>query len=563
MSTVSDATSYSNSLQKMKESHEQDLAETHEKHEKEVKKLKEEFAGDLKEQRDAAREEIRKLREELYDSSGMRRTKDLEERHEREAELGRYREAINRDADRKVERVQKYSESRMARATRDESDRIEEALRAQKESNAEAMKPVFEELAMYRSESRDVAGEQAQARQEAIADFEEDHLNEKKNLVESYERMMSAMRDKEKQAQNNFDRKLTESAIESDARMRRVSREQKAEFSGQAAKMRRDSERNEAMFRDELARERARSARNEDQLIQQNRDDTEKAMAHKDRAYLDYLKQNQKRVNAELGAREKVIQDLSTTQDPRKVSPAAIEKVRSREAERNFENLEKLREVHKRNLDAIRSGEYEARLALSEGYEDRTRELARDFKKENDLVKRGMMDAYQDMKDQSEARAGQAEEASRAGLSKIRADHARAIGMEQKRTRLALSEQRDSLKTEKDRALADAAQEQRMQDREWFMRMNEQKRMFDRQIAQIQDEHERELSDLKLESERKLHEQDRATRRILEEQERNLEFQGKQQAAAFKEKERFLIEHYEEELDKMKHTNAQLVAKKS
>ncbi|NDG83818.1 MAG: hypothetical protein EBX52_02125 [Proteobacteria bacterium] len=563
MSTVSDATAYSNSLQRMKESHEQDLAEVHEKHESEVKKLKEEFAGDLKEQRDAAREEVRKLRDELYDSNGRRQAKDLENQHEREAELNRYREIINRDADRKVERVQKYSEAQSSRAANEESSRIEEALKAQKDSNAEAMKPVYQELEMYRSESRDVAGEQARARQEVISDFEEDHLTEKKNLVDSYEKMLSAMRDKEKQSRDLYDRKLTESAVESEAKMKRVSRDQKAEFTEQASKMRRDSARNEGLMRDELMRERTRSVQNQGQLIQQNRDDTEKAMAQKDRAYLDYLAKNQKRVNAELDARERVIQDLSTTRDPRKVSQVVVEKIRSREAERHFENLEKIQDIHKRNLDAIRASDFESRQALAETYGDRTRELARDFKKENDLVKRGMTDVYLDLKEQSEARAGSAEEKARAGLARLQSDHAKALGQEQKRTRMALDEQRDSLKTEKDRALSDAAHEQRMQDREWFMRLSEQKRSFDRQMAQLQDEHERELTGLRLESERKLHEQDRTTRRILEDQERNREFQDKQQAMAYKEKERFLIEHYEEELDKMKHTNAQLVAKKS
>jgi hypothetical protein len=119
------------------------------------------------------------------------------------------------------------------------------------------------------------------------------------------------------------------------------------------------------------------------------------------------------------------------------------------------------------------------------------------------------------------------------------------------------------LKDEKDHAVQDADLNLRVQDREWFMKLNDQKRDFDRRVTQLNDLHQRELSDQKLESDRKLHEQERTARRILEEKDRAIETQVKQQTLAFREKERFLVEHYEEELDRMKRTNAQLIAKKS
>ena len=563
MSTVSDSTSYSNSLQRMKDSYEADLAETRAKHECEIKELKEDFSAEIKDERESAREEVRKLKEDLYDSQGRRHAKELEAQHDRETELNRYRDVIDNDAERKVDRIQKYSESKYDRLAKENADRIDEALRAQKQSSAEEMKPLYQELELYRNEGRDLSSERAKAREEVIASYEGDHLTEKQNIVGSYEKMLESMREKDQQTRDLYDRKLMTSGVEAEARVKKLTRDQKEEFSAEAQKMRRDSQQTESFYREELARERSRATRSQDQLVRQSQQDTEKALSEKDRAYVNYLQSNAKRVSAELNAREKVIQDLSTTQDPRKVSPGVISKIQGREDAKYYENLERIREAHKHNLDAIRDQEHEARRELAGKYEDQTRSLARDFKRENDLGKRGMMDVYLDLKEQGEARVGNLESRAKQTLSRLQVDQARALGEEQKRTRIALSEQRDSLKDEKDHALMDAAQNQRLQDREWFMRLNDQRREFDQKFAQIQDEHARELSDLKLESDRKLHEQDRATKRVLEEKDRTQEYQLKQQAVAFKEKERFLVEHYEEELDKMKHTNAQLVAKKS
>jgi hypothetical protein len=547
----------------MKDSYEAELAETRSKHEREVKELKQDFSTELKDERESARDEIRKLKEDLYDSTGRRQTKELETQHDREAELNRYREGIDRDAERKVDRIQKYSESKFDRLAKENAEQIEEALSAQKQSNSEEMKPLYQELALYRNEGRDLNAERAKAREEVVSNYESDHQIEKQNIVGSYEKMLDSMRNKDQQTRDLYDRKLMTSGIEAEARVKKIAQSQKEEFSSEAQKIRKDAKQTESFYREELARERSRSTRNEDQLVKQSQHDTERALNEKDRAYGNYLQSNAKRVNSELEARERVIQDLSTTQDPRRVSPGVVNKIQIREEARHHENLEKLRENHKQNLDAIRDQDQEARRDLAARYEDQTRTLARDFKLENDLGKRGMMDVYLDLKEQGEARVGNLESQAKQTVTRLQADQARALESAQKRTRVALSEQRDSLKDEKDHALMDATQNQRLQDREWFMKLNDQRRDFDRKIAQIQDEHVREIADLKLESDRKLHEQDRTTKRVIEEKDRNLNYQIKQQEVAFKEKERFLVEHYEEELDKMKHTNAQLVTKKS
>ncbi len=563
MSTVSDSASYSNSLQRVRDSYEAELAETREKHEKEMKELKEEHSGDLREERESAREEVRKLKEELYDSNGRRATKELETDHERNAELARYREEIDRDATRKVERIQKHAEDRFESLARENADRLEGALNAQRRSNDEETRPLRQELSMYRNEARDVESERARARQEAIAGYEEEHQTEKRNLVGSYEKMIEKRKEKERQGEELYARKLLDSEIEADARTKKMLDGQKSEFKQEAQKIKKEAGVTEALVRDELKRERAHAARSQDQLVRLNREDTEKALGEKDRAYVNYIQSNAKRVNSEIDARERIIRDLSTTQDARKVSPAVVNSIRTQELARHHEAEQKMSESNRRNLEATRARDHEERREIAEKHGEETRSLTREFKRENDLQKRGMADAFLDLKAQEDARADALESRARDALLRLGNAGNRAMTDQQKRSKIALEEQRDSLTEAKDLALVEADSASRARDREWFMRFQDQRREYDRRMSILQDEHARELANQKTESERKLQEQERTARRMVEEKDRSAEYRVRQQELSHREKERFLVEHYEGELDKMKRTNAQLIAKKS
>ena len=98
----------------------------------------------------------------------------------------------------------------------------------------------------------------------------------------------------------------------------------KAEFSEAMRAQRADRTRVEQALQDELKSERLRSESRSKQVVGRSQQDTSRALKDKDQAYLGFLKDNAKRVNAELKAREDVIRDLSTTRDPRRVSPALV-----------------------------------------------------------------------------------------------------------------------------------------------------------------------------------------------------------------------------------------------
>jgi len=113
MSTVSDSTSYSRSLQRIQDSHESELEKTRANQEKELERVRDTYREEMKESKDEARQEIRKLKDELYDSQGKRAASDSKKEYEAQARFAQYREGSERDSGRRVESIQKYAESRL------------------------------------------------------------------------------------------------------------------------------------------------------------------------------------------------------------------------------------------------------------------------------------------------------------------------------------------------------------------------------------------------------------------------------------------------------------------
>ena len=100
-------------------------------------------------------------------------------------------------------------------------------------------------------------------------------------------------------------------------------------------------------------------------------------------------------------------------------------------------------------------------------------------------------------------------------------------------------------------------------DREWFIKMNDLRRTYETKLSDDRDFHDKTMTELRLEYDKKLRDQGRVTGRALDDRVRAYEHQIKQLELSFKEKERSLSEHYAEELDRMKRSNAQLIQKKS
>jgi hypothetical protein len=574
MSTVSDYNSYSNSLQRLKDSYESDLSRSRSENEKEIEKLKKEYEGEITdrkneyqermgEERASAREEIRRLKDELYDSNGKRSAKEMKERLEDRAMLQEYREAVETDAGRKVEKVTRFAESRLEKQALENNKKMEEAILAERRSHREEIKPVLQELAQFRGEGRDVAVEKANARQEVIQNFEDDHMRERDYIVGSYETLMERMKDKDEEQRDLYSRKLTQIQVDSNARTKKLLGAQKAEFKETLKNERTRHLVSEADQGRQMQAMQEHFERGEKQLIENHERDTARALDQKDKAYTGYLERNSQIVKSELKAREDLIRDLQTTTDPRKVSPQLVQKMQQREEGRYQKKLDQAMALDQARLEAARQRDHEERSELRDRYNESVRSMRQDHQRAEDRRSRAFVEAVTDMQNNQESLAQTLEERSKRSVARLSADHQKESLETAHRHKEALIEQRDSLQEQNARMVQEKDLERKLQDREWMIRLNDQRRNYEKKMEMDRDQHEQGIAALRSDYEDRIRDLERTARRITEEKDRNLEHTVKQQALSYKEKERFLVEHYEEELDRMKRTNAHLIAKKS
>jgi hypothetical protein len=306
-----------------------------------------------------------------------------------------------------------------------------------------------------------------------------------------------------------------------------------------------------------------RNSSSERNLIRVNQEQTEQAMAQKDKAYGDYLERKNNHFAVEVGSRDELIRELQNTDDPRKASPLVVKKIQDTEQRRHLEQLDATRDQNEKQLAAMRSRDQSERSEMRTGYERQVRNLSRDLRKDSDLKERAFVETFQDAQYGHERDMLDLKEGQRSRIEKMHVGHAEEIAREQSRNRDSLEEQRDTLKYERDRVVDNLSHDQRMKDREWAMRVHDLRRGFEEKITQAKEEHEKTLSQLKYDHDKKLREQERSSRRQADEKDRGYEHRMKEMELAFRERERFLTEHYEQELAKMKRTNAHLIAKKS
>jgi hypothetical protein len=574
MSTVSDYTAYSNATQRLKDSFDTERSQSQIRHEEEVLKLKadqereletlkREYNEALVEEKDSARQEVRRLKEDLYGSNGKRMSDDLKKLHEERQELDRYRREIQSEASRRVESAEEASSSRADRVHEAADAKTEDALAAQRRSHVTEMKDLYDELAIYRNEGRDVETEKAKARQESIDSYESDHLRERDRIVSSYEKTVARMGERADEAESLYERVLADRMIEANARTRELASKQKKEFSEQLRDQKSDKARMENYYQNALKDAALRNSSSERNLVRVNQEQTEQAMAHKDQAYGDYLERKNHHFAVEMGSRDELIRELQTTDDPRRASPLVVKRIQDAEQKRHLEELDATRDQNDKQLSAMKSRDQDERSEMRTGFERQVRNLSRELRKDSDVKERAFVETFQDAQYGHERDMLDLKETQRNRVEKMHVGHAEELTREQQRNRDSLEEQRDTLKYERDRAVDHLSHGQRMKDREWAMRMHDLRRDFEEKIVQAKDEHEKTLTQLKYDHDKKLREQERTTRRQADEKDRGYEHRIKEMEMAFRERERFLTEHYEQELAKMKRTNAHLIAKKS
>lgn len=558
----------------MKDSFESERSQSRDNHRAEIDKLKEDYQEQLQAERKdlteqlasekkSAREEINKLKDELYDQTGKKSARESQEKIQDQTTFTNYRNMVNKEADKKVDGLQKFQDEHLKEVYDRTNDKVEKAVALQKHSAELQIGGLQDELAQYRSEGKDVESAKAKAKGQVIEEFENDRIKEQQRIAESYERTINRMKENEGEKEDRFNRRSAEIVFNADDRAKKMLKDEKAEFH--------QIERNhgirekylEATFNSQLNQEKFKNTRGTESLVEKQRRDMNSFSESKDAAFNNYLNEKNAVDNYEIGSRQAKIDELKTTDDPLKVSPLVVKRIHDNEERRFTAERDEEASVHLKNLQAEKDRDATDRRAMLDGYQKKFAQSNREKQKVADTQSKQFMNTFQEMKDMNDRSMTSLTERSRRSAEMNNQKSNIALTETQQRAQEALEEQRDNLQRDKTVAVDDAEKTRKNSEREWQMKTHDLRRSLEQKLSDERDQHEKGMSELRLEYDKKLRDANRTSNRALEDRVKSYEHQIKQQELSFKERERFLTEHYEEELDRMKRSNAQLIQKKS
>jgi hypothetical protein len=137
-------------------------------------------------------------------------------------------------------------------------------------------------------------------------------------------------------------------------------------------------------------------------------------------------------------------------------------------------------------------------------------------------------------------------------LNKQKAEHDDALQIQQNEaaTRLNASRQENTFS-------------QRMAQRAFANQQNELIRDYDRKLAAQKTDYEAKIDEMKTTQQKTLRDQDRLNKQQLTEMQRSYDQRIAQTEAQHAERERYLTQNYQDELEKVRRANALLIQKKS
>ena len=542
---------------------ERDLEKAKEEYERELVSTKKSYNEQLIKDRKEANEDVRKLKEDLYDRKGKKFSNESRDFQSERADLQNYREKIESETKDKVAKTQSFASDQMKSADERTQDKVGEALALQKRSNAQEVKDLEQQLESYKNREFDPEHQRALTREETINKMEGEQIHERNRIMDSYERQINNLKQKQGELEDSYDRHLTEMGAQATANTEVQLRNQKKEFIRKHADQVDDSARVEKDYNTHLKQAEDSFNRSSDRLIHKNEEDTFQALGQKDQAYREYLTANDKKVRYDMGKKDAELQVLKTTDDRMKASPALVEKIETESEMRNFQKLQEAESVHNKNLASTRDRDLKERSELQDGYRKKYMDFTREHQRTNDVQQHQTLNAYQSLEERSQREKADMKKSQSDLAVRTSLKHSDQLNLQQQKAQEQMDVQRDSFNEEKSQLIGETDQKARSQDHEWFTKLNTTQRDFQNKLADQQDEHDRQTELLRFEYYKRFRDQDRTSARVLDERVKAYEHQIKQQELAFKEKERFLTEHYEEELASMKRSNARLIQKKS
>jgi hypothetical protein len=260
---------------------------------------------------------------------------------------------------------------------------------------------------------------------------------------------------------------------------------------------------------------------------------------------------------------EKSLNEKSTTSDPSQVSPNAEATLR-RQITHEYEKI-KLAEQDRndRRLDNIQS-EYRERLTTDhEKHQTRETKLNREMTLQRNLDRNEFNQHIADTEALKDSQIRSREDQHNRETELLNRNYTRLLDKKSRDEEEKLSVTHDNAANRIAAVRQEAEFNAKMAQRAFSFRQNELIREYEKKLADQKADYEGRLEDSKAQAQAGARDLERKLKNEMDVQRRSYEQKLTQQDAQYKERERYISQNYQDEIEKVKRSNALLIQKKS
>jgi hypothetical protein len=433
---------------------------------------------------------------------------------------------------------------------------------AERSSRAREFEPLREQVMATAGIERDVAKTKNEARAGAIKELESDWNSKYENQSLSHDLEKQKLRADVSNADRVYGQKLGGYMKENDAKTTRIIANQNADHRDQMSMTAKEYDRSLEHVKIQAGHDKQLS----EQLLSHER---QNATEHQDRAlatqaatYQETIANQRQSQQAQIQNLERVLNNKNSTSDAGEISAGAEQTVRAAvskqydktfqaEADRNSREREHLGENYRSNLgDAIRDKQ------------QNTTALNRQNVKEQTVMRNEFVQHVSDVEENKRQMLNLASDANLKMSETTSRNNGRQLNEMRRHYEDLLATQADEHGKQSENLRSQSEFEKRAMRRDFQTQSSDMIRSYQKQIADQKVASDEENRDLKAKLDTKTRESDKHLAQALAEQARGYDHRMAELEAQSKDRERLTAQQHEDELDRVKKSNALLLSKK-
>lgn len=554
-------------LYDQREDYENRMEEIHERYGKKMEELAEDSAEKIREaslqsknNSDAPHSEGKAAFEKKLRDLNLSYQKELQ------FEKKRMQDAITQSAqqaERRVSKTENVAEERMKESRKAANQKLTSTIESLRGNHDREINQLRDQVNELSAAQGNLSKEKFKARQEALREVEQE-FQERTELVEdAYQRQISDLKLNSKGIEDHFGRLKDRAILEKERHFSELISKETQDSHSRVSDLAFgfEKDRDQLELRHRKDREQARE--DVKNLLKEGEENRLEALNHQSGKYRERIDDLRKTNDHTIKELKKELHNKKVTDDVSEISPAAEQAVRNA-----------VIKEYEKSLSANKERTTRALEGLQDRYGSRIRETKRELGQQATRTKKDMMEDHQAKTNKLMQHVAEVQSNKELTVTELSKSHERELEQtvrnynemlvkqryqNEENTRVALNEMRDQMNAMRQEYEFDS----KMSRRAFAQEQNGLIRDYEKKFADQKTQYETLISETKQEAERQVRENERRFKQELEQQARNFEHRIEQMEFQHGERERFISQRYEDQLDKLKRSNALLITKKS